>query len=191
MMHGKTDAIVWDYEWIGGMEIPSWINIASTYDSLEDSIVLTPRDNIMMYFEPEEFPITSSYIVEMDVYNTLARLVRSFQGGVIFSQTISGSKYLRYVAIKRDGGNMISGTSYYVNTLSTNISEYRGSKTITNDLRYIITLTFDNNNNYIKLKVNNDSVRLDSGEGNAPRGIFGRYTQGGVFQIYSIKIKKL
>lgn len=199
MMAQKKEVINWDYEWYAPEEVPAWLHISdnAAHEMLDDCFRIYPATGtnsyykIMMYFDPEEFPTSNSYEVEIDMYNTISRLAMSVQGGVGFNQVTSGNSTtgLLYIKRRNDTKYTLDGVSYYIGEVSTSTGRNSGNQ-ITDSLRYKVTLTFDNVNNIAKLAVNGVSIQRTS-EGYAPRAMVNRYANSGYIDIYCIKIRIL
>lgn len=194
MIQGKTEPIVWDYEWYPPEEKPSWFTITNTNVSYEMGDTYfriycanNPGNQVerqFFTFLASEFPNTKSYLVEIDMTDMAARQATSGQGGICYSK-LTGTN--NSIWVKRNGNSKIPGTNYYQVILASGPNDYNGP-VITNNLRYKIRLFYDNTNGLFKASVGDKEFSI-AATGIAPRQVWSRYVNNRYIDIHSVKIK--
>ena len=190
----KEEPIAWDYEWYPPQEMPSWLSIGqyATGEMMEDcyrvygaSAPSNVANKSFIVFSSTEFPTGHSYIIEMDIVEMAVRKGNSVQSSVQMFSTANGTpRITRYTTGK------VPGTSLFLLGLNTTNSQ-TGSLHITDNMRFKLRIICDTATPQFTLKVGN--VSLSSAQSLVPRTIYSRYVHanGGYWDIYSIKIKKL
>ena len=190
----KEEPIAWDYEWYPPQEMPSWLSIGqyATGEMMEDcyrvygaSAPSNVANKPFIVFSSTEFPTGHSYIIEMDIVEMAVRKGNSVQSSVQMFSTANGTpRITRYTTGK------VPGTSLFLLGLNTTNSQ-TGSLHITDNMRFKLRIICDTATPQFTLKVGN--VSLSSAQSLVPRTIYSRYVHanGGYWDIYSIKIKKL
>ena len=190
----KEEPIAWDYEWYPPEEMPSWLSIGqyATGEMMEDCYRVygasTPSNVVnkpFIVFSSTEFPTGKSYIVEMDIVEMAARQANSTNASIQFFVTGGVTPRLTRYTTGR-----VPGTNLWLLGLNTANSQ-SGSLHITDNMRFKLRIICDTVTPQFTLKVGN--VSLSSAQSLVPRTIYSRYVHanGGYWDIYSIKIKKL